>query len=125
MCSSACLYCLGPRCLQVASALDDLSKHDVKAEGEDYDFLLPPVVQSGGTYNTHVEKPGLASTSSTFSSDVIIFSAAMRWKQHAAVVARTFFVDPSPSQQRIYDAMHEIQAVSLRPIFFVSASLVL
>jgi hypothetical protein len=94
---------------QVSSSLDTLEKHKVPVEGEDFDFLLQPVVQSGGTYNTHVEKPGLASTADAFVSDVIIFSAAMRWKQHAALVARTYFVDPSPVQQRVYDALHEIQ----------------
>lgn len=96
---------------QVAGSLDDLAKYNVSVEGEDFDFLLPPLVQSGGTYNTHIDKPGLASTADKFASDVVIFSAAMRWKQHAALVARTYFVDPSPSQQLIYDAMHEAQAV--------------
>ena len=99
----------------MSGAIDDLAKHGVTVDGEDFDFLLPPVVQSGGTYNTHIDKPGVASSTEAFASDVILFSAAMRWKQHAAIVARTYFVDPSPSQQRVYDALIEGQAVSEVP----------
>jgi nucleosome binding factor SPN SPT16 subunit len=98
----------------VTDAMEHLtSKFGVAVEGEDFDFLLDPVVQSGGSYSVHVDKATLASSDAPFTPDVIIYSATMRWKQHAALVARTYFVDPSPSQQRVYDFMHEVQAVSL------------
>ncbi len=101
------------RSLQVTDAMENLTeKFKIQVEGEDFDFLLDPVVQSGGNYSVHVEKAALVSSAAPFTPDVIIFSATMRWKQHSALVARTYFVDPSPSQQRLYDSMHEVQAVS-------------
>lgn len=95
----------------VTDAMENLTeKFKIQVEGEDFDFLLDPVVQSGGNYSVHVEKAALVSSAAPFTPDVIIFSATMRWKQHSALVARTYFVDPSPSQQRLYDSMHEVQA---------------
>lgn len=102
----------------VESALDKLADFKVVVDTDDFDYLLRPVVQSGGTYNTTVVNPQLASNTSRFTDDVIMVSTAMRYKQHSAFIARTYFVDPTPSQLRVYDAVLEAQAAlidKLRP----------
>jgi nucleosome binding factor SPN SPT16 subunit len=49
---------------------------------EDFDFLLPPVVQSGGEYDVNFTTPGLKSNTKRFSPDVVVYSHATRYKQH-------------------------------------------
>ena len=65
-----------------AAALDKLPDYKLSVDTEDFDYLLAPVVQSGGVYSAAVTTPTLTSTAARFSGDVIIFSAAMRYRQH-------------------------------------------
>lgn len=48
----------------------------------------------------------------------------MKYKAHSAFLARTFFVDPAPSQTRAYDAVLNVHAFivdSLKPGAVISA----
>lgn len=98
---------------KVIGALDDLPGLGIKQPSTDnFDFLpgLQPVVQSGGTYTTAVlNKPELRSSDAAFSPDVITFSCGMKHDAHAAFVARTFFVDPTPQQQQLYNQVVNAQ----------------
>ena len=103
----------------VTKCLENLDKFKIPpADQVDVDFTCEPLVQSGGQYNIHVTSPGLTSPDTKFSDDVIMYSAAMRYKQQTAIVGRTYFIDASPSQLRVYDALLEAEATlidKLRP----------
>jgi nucleosome binding factor SPN SPT16 subunit len=95
---------------KVLSALDDLPGLGIKVDTENFDFLLQPVVQSGGQYVVNaLAKADLKSNDNAFSPDVILFSSSMKYNAHSAFVARTFFVDPSPTQTTLYNTILSAQ----------------
>ena len=103
---------------RVVESIDDLGKLGIKVDTDNFDFLLQPTVQSGGKYSTFLARHDAKSSGDAFRADVVTYSAAMKYNAHAAFLARTFFIDPSPSQARAYDAALAAQAVlieHLRP----------
>ena len=72
----------------VVGSLEKLPEFKISVDTEDFDFLLGPVVQSGGGYSAAVTTSTLQSNASRFTDDVIVFSAAMRYRQHRCVCAR-------------------------------------
>ncbi|RYG52014.1 M24 family metallopeptidase [archaeon] len=97
--------------MQVEGALDQMDKYKIAVDTNNYNIALAPVVQSGGEYNVHITKGGLKSSGADFSYDVILFSMGMKYETGVAIAARTFFIDPTPSQQRVYDALLKAQHV--------------
>jgi nucleosome binding factor SPN SPT16 subunit len=103
---------------QVAESLDNLKAAGVKVDTDSFDWLQAPVVQSGGAYGAVLTRAGARSSDARFSADVVIFSQALKYKSHAAFLARTYLVDPTPSQTRAYDALvraHDALVEKLRP----------
>ena len=102
----------------VNAGLDALDKYKVKVDTSNIEFLLRPVVQSGGAYNVHVQRGNVVSLATPFTPDTIMFSMAVRYRTHSAMLARTLFVDPSPSQRAVYNAVLDAQEeliAGLRP----------
>lgn len=95
------------------------SKYKVSpADSADVDFALPPFVQSGGGASIAIAAPGQVSSASRLSDDVLIFSATLKFKQCCALVGRTFFIDASPAQLSVYEALLEAEVTlidKLRP----------
>ena len=79
-------------------------------DATDVDWSLGPLVQSGGGFTTAVTNPAALSPATRFSDDVILYSAIMKYKAHHALVARTYLIDPSPSQLSVYESLLDAQA---------------
>lgn len=80
------------------------------ADAADVDWVLQPMVQSGGNFTLQVANATATSSASRLSDDVIIYSAAMKYKTQLAFVGRTFLIDPTPSQLGAYEALLDAQA---------------
>ena len=103
---------------EVAGSLDNLKALGIKVDTENFDFMQPPVVQSGGDYGALLARAGARSSDAPFSADVVLFSQAIKYKAHAAFVGRTYLIDPSPTQLRAYDSLlaaHDALVAALRP----------
>jgi len=103
---------------EVAESLDNLKAAGVKVDTDSFDWLQAPVVQSGGSYGAVLSRAGARSSDARFSADVVLFSQALKYKSHAAFLARTYLIDPTPSQTRAYDALvraHDALVEKLRP----------
>jgi nucleosome binding factor SPN SPT16 subunit len=92
-------------------ALDKLESYKISIDTEEFDFLIKPIVQSGGEYNVHYTKPGTKSTAKQFSHDVMIVAVGMRYRNVLGLVARTYFVDSTDSQTTVYGAILKAQKV--------------
>ena len=77
---------------------------------ENFEVVVPPIVQSGGVYNISVTTPGLVSTSKALSSDVIVMSMGMRYNHMRAFCARTYLIDATPKMKKIYEAIESAQS---------------
>lgn len=99
-----------------------------RADTSSTNWLIGPLVQSGGRGNVHVDKAMTAGPDGTpvrvvssddpMKADVVHYSAVMYDQSAVAGIARTYLVGPSPSQIKVYDAILEAQTMlidGLRP----------
>jgi nucleosome binding factor SPN SPT16 subunit len=105
----------------VTQSLDNLEAYKVpRPDTEMFDFGVQPLVQSGGDYNIHITKSGVynqqQSKDSALSPDVILFSVGARYGPMTALIARSFFVDPTPSQRKLYDAVLRTQETVIKAL---------
>ena len=75
------------------------------------DFIYGPTVQSGGNYDL---KQSAAYDTNTLHPGVIIAGLGLRYKSYGSMVARTFLVDPSSSQESNYKLLCNVQEMLIR-----------
>lgn len=75
------------------------------------DFAYGPIVQSGGSYDL---KLSAEPDDSTLHPGVILAGLGLRYKSYAAIVSRTFLVDPNDSQAKNYKVLRTIQDMLIR-----------
>ncbi|KAI8873416.1 SPT16-domain-containing protein [Ramicandelaber brevisporus] len=78
----------------------------VSPEWEESEWCYTPIIQSGQSFEL---KPSAASTSDKFTPTTVIASLGVRYKSYCSNVARTFFIDPSNTQQKVYEFLCDLQ----------------
>uniref|UniRef100_A0A7S1CB08 FACT complex subunit n=1 Tax=Bicosoecida sp. CB-2014 TaxID=1486930 RepID=A0A7S1CB08_9STRA len=108
----------------VASKVENSLEEDRKITSklgifkEQADFLLTPVVQSGGTYEVRLNRMPRVDMDTPFSTDVIVVALASSVMGFGASIARTYFIDNTESQRQAYKvllAAHDALIQELRP----------
>ncbi len=78
----------------------------LKLSKDHVDSCYTPIIQSGGTYNL---KPNAQSDENPLHPGTIICSLGAKYKYYCSNVARTYLVDPIPSQNEVYQLTFDIQ----------------
>lgn len=85
---------------------------------EQADFLMAPVIQSGGTYEVNMKKMPRVDQTGKFSADVVVVALASSVMGFGASIARTYFINNTESQRQAYKvllAAHDKLISELRP----------
>ncbi|KAI5286998.1 FACT complex subunit spt16 [Ascosphaera aggregata] len=77
------------------------------------DWAYGPVIQSGGNYDL---KLTAQSDSNNISAGVILATFGLRYRTYCAMVARSFFVDPTTAQENAYSFLIELYASVMKSI---------
>ena len=98
--------------------IDDLKflqklKVSEKFDHQQIDWAQPPLIQSGGDYDLSFKAPP---QDSNLHGGVIIASMGIRYMSYSSVVARTYMVDPSKSQDANYKFLLEVREMVLKEI---------
>ncbi|KAJ5888869.1 FACT complex subunit s.t1.c16 [Penicillium taxi] len=80
---------------------------------EQIDWSHEPVIQSGGTYDL---KLTAKSDNKNLEAGIIICSFGIRYKTYSALIARTYLVDPSKSQEGNYSFLVNLHETVLKEI---------
>ena len=72
---------------------------------ERLDWNYGPVVQSGGIYDLRI---GVESNDSNLTPGIIIAGMGLRYNSYCSLLARTYLVDPSKSQESAYKLLQSI-----------------
>ncbi|KAL6764928.1 global transcription factor [Haematococcus lacustris] len=78
------------------------TKIGVKLKDDNCDVAYPPIIQSGGRYDLKVSA---GSDDSPLHHGVIVCSLGTRYSFYCANLCRTFFINPTPTQEREYGAL--------------------
>ncbi|KAK1831609.1 FACT complex subunit-domain-containing protein [Podospora conica] len=80
---------------------------------EQLDWILEPVVQSGGKYDL---RWNLDTDKDTLHPGIIIAAMGLRYKSYCSQIARTFMVDPNKSQESNYKFLLAVHNLILKEI---------
>ncbi|KAI5296122.1 FACT complex subunit spt16 [Ascosphaera acerosa] len=77
------------------------------------DWAYGPVIQSGGKYDL---RASAQSDDNNISAGVILATFGLRYRTYCAMLARSFFVDPTSAQESAYSFLLELHAHVLKSI---------
>ncbi|EPE03114.1 fact complex subunit spt-16 [Ophiostoma piceae UAMH 11346] len=93
--------------------LPNKSKLPAEFDPEQLDWVVGPIVQSGGKFDikwqTEVNKDNLQ-------PGIIIAAMGLRYKSYCSTIARTFLVDPHKAQESNYRLLSSVQSLVLKEI---------
>lgn len=84
-----------------------------KFDHQQIDWAQPPLVQSGGAYDLALKSPP---SDSPVHGGTIIAAMGIRYMSYSSMVARTYMVDPSKSQDANYKFLLEVRDLVLKEI---------
>lgn len=88
-----------------AKFFNKLAKLPPEFDAQQIDWAYGPVIQSGGNYDL---KLTATSDSNNLHAGIIIAGFGIRYKTYSSIIARTFLVDPSKSQETNYAFLRSI-----------------
>jgi len=100
---------------EAEEAIGEPQKLGMKLSPDDLASCYTPIIQSGGEFDL---KPSAASNEKNLYFGTITCSLGVRYKQYCANVGRTYIINPTKTQERMYKLLLELQqeAISaLRP----------
>lgn len=77
------------------------------------DWALDPVVQSGGNFDLKFSNPP---DNRKLNDGVVIAALGLRYQAYSSMLARTYIVDPSPSQEKAYKLLLKVHDTVLKTI---------
>ncbi|OAA53380.1 transcription elongation complex subunit [Niveomyces insectorum RCEF 264] len=93
--------------------LPNKSKLPAEFDAEQLDWVLGPIIQSGGKFDikwqTEVNKDNLQ-------PGIIIAALGLRYKSYCSSIARTFLVDPNKAQESNYRLLSSVHSLVLKEI---------
>ncbi|PGH16894.1 FACT complex subunit spt16 [Polytolypa hystricis UAMH7299] len=82
-------------------------------DAQQIDWAYGPVIQSGGNYDLRLTA---MSDSNNLSPGIIIAGFGIRYKTYSSIIARTFLVDPTPSQEGNYAFLLNIHETVMKDV---------
>lgn len=96
-----------------AKFFNKLAKLPPEFDPQQIDWAYGPVVQSGGNYDLRLTA---TSDSNDLHAGIIIAGFGIRYKTYSAIIARTYLVDPSKSQETNYAFLLNIYDAILKDV---------
>ncbi|KAF1958987.1 SPT16-domain-containing protein [Byssothecium circinans] len=103
---------------KVANKIDDQKFFEKQKMSKNFDYMqldwtLQPTVQSGGTYDL---KFNAEPDDSNLHAGVIVSALGLRYHTYGALVARTYMVQPTKSQEATYKFLQSIHDLIIKTI---------
>ncbi|KKF95865.1 FACT complex subunit SPT16 [Ceratocystis platani] len=77
------------------------------------DWVISPVIQSGGKYDLRL---GAESNEDNLHAGVIVASMGVRYKSYCSSIARTYLIDPKKNHEANYKLLHQMHSAALKEI---------
>lgn len=104
---------------KIDSKIDDakffnkLEKLPAEFDAQQIDWAYGPVIQSGGKYDL---KLSATADNSNLQPGIIIAGFGIRYKTYSSIIARTYLVDPSKTQEANYAFLLEVRETVMKDI---------
>ncbi|KAE8348222.1 FACT complex subunit spt16 [Aspergillus coremiiformis] len=105
--------------MRIDTKIDDskffnrLAKLPAEFDPQQIDWAYGPVIQSGGKYDLRLTA---TSDNSNLQAGIIIAGFGIRYKTYSSIIARTYLVDPSKSQEANYAFLLNLHETVLKDV---------
>ncbi|KAF7595126.1 FACT complex subunit spt16 [Aspergillus hancockii] len=105
--------------MRIDAKIDDvkffnkLAKLPAEFDPQQIDWAYGPVIQSGGKYDL---KLTATSDNSNLQAGIIIAGFGIRYKTYSSIIARTYLVDPSKSQEANYGLLLNLHETVMKDV---------
>lgn len=96
-----------------AKFFNKLAKLPAEFDAQQIDWAYGPVIQSGGKYDL---KLTATSDNNNLQPGIIIASFGVRYKTYSSLIARTYLVDPSKSQEANYSLLLAVREAIMQDV---------
>lgn len=96
-----------------AKFFNKLEKLPAEFDAQQIDWAYGPVIQSGGKYDL---KLTATSDNSNLEPGIIIAGFGIRYKTYSSIIARTYLVDPSKTQEANYAFLLDIREAIMKDV---------